>query len=543
MPGTNGAEIARAYVLVVPSLEGSQKRLTEELVPGAEAAGREAGEKGGAHLKDGIAKAAKLAAAAFTAAMAGATALIKQSIDAYAETEQLAGGITKLFGDEAAVKVMEHAAEAYKTAGVSANSYLQSVTGISAALLKSGISAEEAAEVADVAMRSMADNANTFGTKTAEELSAVYQALARGNFTLLDNLSLGYGGSRKGMEELIKDANAYAKATGRAATLSIDNFADIVTAIDLIQEKTGIAGTTVKEAEQTISGSLGMLRASWTNLVAGFGDPAADIDALVDNVIRSVGSVATNITPTIKRIVDGLTKALPSIVKQVADMVPELLPSILEAVVTLAVSLAHELPSIIETITRVIVDNAELFIDAAIDVALALVQAVPRILNVLLPELPNLISKLLNPETGLLSKDNIELFIQAATDIVSAIVLALPDIVIGLLDAFPGMIDNLLNPETGLLSRENINKMIDAGGRLGAALVEGIITAVGRSKSAIGATLGFDSSVMAGALGVDPSLMAGAVTNSTTIGSVTVNSNANNFAGLMADIRRASAQA
>ena len=539
MAESKGAEIARAYVLVVPSLEGSQKRLTEELVPAAETAGKEAGEKGGSHLKDGIAKAAKLAAAAFTAAMAGATALIKQSIDAYAETEQLAGGIQKLFGDEAAVKVMTNAAEAYKTAGVSANDYMQAVTGISAALLKSGISAEEAADLADVAMRSMADNANTFGTKTAEELSLVYQALARGNYTLLDNLSLGYSGSKQGMTELIKDANAFAKATGRAADLSIDNFADIVTAIELIQEKTGIAGTTVKEAEGTISGSLSMLKASWTNLVAGFGDPGADIDALVDNVIRSLGSVASNVTPTVKRIVDGLTKALPDIVKQVASMASELLPSVLEAVVMLATSLAHELPSILETVTSVIVDNAELFIQAAIDVALALVQAVPRILNVLLPKLPDLIQSITSELT---KPENLELFIQAATDTVSAIVLALPDIIVGLLDAFPGMIDDLLNPKTGLLSQENIQKMIEAGGKLGSALVQGIITAVGRSKSAIGATLGFDSSVMAGALGVDPSLMAGAVTNSTTIGTVNVNSNSNNLSGLLSDIRRAAAE-
>ena len=439
MASTTGAEIARAYVLVVPSTQGAQKRLTEELVPEAEIASEKAGHAGGEKFKSAMGVAAKAAAAAMAAAIAGAAALIKSSISAYADTEQLTGGIEKLYGD-ASQQVIQAASQAYKTAGVSANAYLQSVTGISAALLKSGVSAEEAAALADRAMRDMADNANTFGTKSAEELSLVYQALARGNYTLLDNLSLGYGGSKQGMEELIKDANAYAKATGRAADLTIDNFADIVTAIGLVQEKTNIAGTTAKEAEGTISGSLAMLSASWQNFIAGLGDPNADLDALVSNVIGSFQAVSTNVLPTVKRIADGLVKALPDLVKQVAEFLPTLLPTVLEAVVTLATSLAEMLPDVLESIVQVIVDNAEMLIGAAIDVANAIIEAVPRILDVLSPAIPGIIEKLIKV---ILDPKNLETWVNAAMDIATNIVENLPDIIQTIADALPAQIEKL----------------------------------------------------------------------------------------------------
>ena len=440
MPETKGAEIARAYVLVVPSLQGAQKSITEELVPGATAAGKEAGEKGGIQLKEGFVKAAKVAAAAAAAAMAGAVALVKQSLDAYAETEQLAGGIQKIFGDDAAVKVMEHAAEAYKTAGLSANAYMQTVTGVSAALMKSGVSAEEAAELADQAIRQMADNANTYGVKTTEEIGQVYAALSRGNYTMLDNLSLGYAGTKKGMEDLIKDANAFAKATGRAADLSIDNYADIVTAIGLVQESIGIAETTVKEAEGTISGSLSMLSGSWQNFIAGLGDPNADLDALIANVMSSFTAVTGNILPTVQRIASNLVKALPGLVQQTADIIGTLAPTVLEAVVTLAVAIADELPNLLETLMGVIVDNAEMLIGAAVKVANALVEAAPRLVEVLGPAIPGIIDQLIGV---LLDPKNLETWVTSAMGIATHIVENLPDIINTIALALPAEIEKL----------------------------------------------------------------------------------------------------
>lgn len=469
-----GAEVARAYVLIVPSLQGAQKTITDELVPGAETAGKEAGEKGGRHMREGFAKAAKLAAAATVTAMAGAVALIKQSLEAYAETEQLAGGIQKLFGDEAAAKVMENAAQAYKTAGMSANQYMQSVTGISAALLKSGVSAEEAAQLADDAMRAMADNANTFGTKTTEELAGVYSALARQSWAVLDQLNLGYGGTRAGMQALIADANAYAKATGRAADLSIDNFGDVVTAIGLIQEKIGIAETTVKEAEGTISGSLGMLQASWQNLVAGFGDPGADVETLVSQVMASLQSVANNIVPTVQRIARGITTALPSIVQQVAAMVPVVFPDVLAAVVTLATSLAEELPGILESLMTILTDNSDMLINAAITICAALVAAAPRLIEVLADAIP----KILIGDDGqggiigeLTKPENQEEFVLGAIKIATALVEAIPRIVKPLIDNAPDIVARLVS---AFQTQESQDAFAEAGKELGRALWNGI---------------------------------------------------------------------
>lgn len=463
----NGAEIARAYVLVVPSTQGAQKSLTKELVPEAEAASHEAGTKGGAAFKSALTTAAKATAAAMAAAVAGAAALIKSSLDAYANTEQLAGGIEKLFGTDAANTVLTNAADAYKTAGMSANDYMQQVTGISAALLKSGISAEEAAVKADEAMRQIADNANTFGRLSAEELGNVYSALARGSFQVLDQLSLGYGGTKTGMQQLIRDANAYAKATGRAADLTVDNFADIVTAIGLIQEKQGIAGTTMKEAEGTISGSLSMLSASWRNFIAGLGDPNADLDALVDNVMSSLDAAASNIIPTIDRIAKALVRSLPDMVRKVAEWLPTVLPTVLEALVTLATSIAEQLPGILETLITVLTDNSEMLIGAAISIALALVNAVPRIITALGPMIPKIVTDLVD---GFV--DHIEDFILGAIDIVIAIVEATPRIIADLINNIPKIVDKLV---AAFQDPDNQEKMVEAGKTLGKALLRGLM--------------------------------------------------------------------
>lgn len=475
MAEKNGAEIARAYVLVVPSLQGAQKELTKELVPEAEQASYEAGTKGGEKFKAAMGAAAKAAAATMAAAVAASVKLIKESLDAYAETEQLQGGIFKLFGDEAGLKVIEASAQAYKTAGLSANEYMKQVTGISAALLKSGISADEAARKADEAMRQIADNANTFGRLSAEELGEVYSALARGSYQVLDQLSLGYAGTKTGLKQLISDANDYAKATGRAADLTEDNFADIVTAIGLIQEKSGIAGTTVMEAEQTIAGSLSMLSASWQNFIAGLGDPNADIENLVANVLHSLDAVQKNILPTIQRIVQGVTAALPDLVRGVAEMIPVILPDLLNAVVVLATSIAEELPGILETLVGVLVDNAELFVGAAIDIALALVNATPRLVNVLVDAIP----KILGGEDGnggilgeLTSPENQEAFVLAAIAIATAVVEGVPRIIEAILPMVPTVIENLSG---AFQSEESQEAFAEAGKALGKALINGIL--------------------------------------------------------------------
>ena len=206
----------------------------------------------------------KVGGVALGAAATGVGALTKSAIDSYGEFEQLAGGVEKLFGD-ASDTIMQYAIGAYKTSGLSANEYMQQATSFSASLINSlGGDTQKAAELADVAMRSMSDNWNTFGTDVSAVQNA-YAGFAKQNYTMLDNLKLGYGGTKTEMERLIDDANDYAESIGESGDLSIDSFADIVQAIELVQKKQNIYGTTSKEAATTIQGSIGMTKASWQN--------------------------------------------------------------------------------------------------------------------------------------------------------------------------------------------------------------------------------------------------------------------------------------
>ena len=294
--------------------------------------------------------------AAVGASAAAVGALTKQAVQAYANYEQLAGGVKKLYGD-AADELMSYAEQGYKTSGMSANKYMELATSFSASLINSlGGDQSAAAKQTDVAMRAISDNFNTFGGDITNVQNA-FQGFAKGQFNMLDNLRLGYGGTKSEMERLIADANEYAEANGMAADLSIDSFSDIVTAIDLIQQKQGIAGTTAKEAATTIEGSLNMTKAAWENLVTGFADPDADIGQLMDNlVVAIVGEnegegLLNNITPAIERAMEGIgtlvEKAAPVISEHLPKMIETLLPSLITAVTQLVVGLITSLPTII----------------------------------------------------------------------------------------------------------------------------------------------------------------------------------------------------
>ena len=265
---------------------------------------------------------AKAGAAAIGAA-AGAVALLgKSSISAYADTEQLVGGVKKLYGnmgmsvedyaksvgksvsevnaewkrnEQAQKLVLDNAKEAFRTTGLSSNEYMEQATSFSAALINSlGGDTVKAAEQTDVAMRAISDNYNTFGGDM-QNIQYAFQGFAKQNYTMLDNLKLGYGGTKTEMQRLIDDANTWAEENGKAADLSIDSFSDVVTAIEYIQEKQGIAGTTAREASTTIAGSIGMVKAAWENLVSGLADPEADISTLVTNLVDSVKVAGKNL--------------------------------------------------------------------------------------------------------------------------------------------------------------------------------------------------------------------------------------------------------
>ncbi len=279
-------------------------------------------------LKSGLATAAKVGAAALTAAATGVAALTKASIDQYAQYEQLVGGVDTLF-KTASDKVQQYAANAYKTAGMSANEYMNTVTSFSASLIKSlGGDTEKAAQKADQAITDMADNANKMGT-SMEMIQNAYQGFAKQNYTMLDNLKLGYGGTKEEMQRLLKDAE---KLSG--IKYDISSYADIVDAIHVVQTEMGITGTTAKEAASTISGSLSMAKAAWKNLLTGVGDDTADLGTLIDNLVDSVSTAAGNIVPRIGRILSGMGEVVAQLAPIIAQELPELISTMLPALVS-----------------------------------------------------------------------------------------------------------------------------------------------------------------------------------------------------------------
>ena len=296
------------------------------------------------------------------AAMATGKAIVnlsKQVVEGYAEYEQLTGGVETLFKTSSDA-VMEYAENAYKSAGLSANEYMSTVTSFSASLLDSlGGDTEKAAEYADRAVVSMADNANKMGTDISMIQNA-YQGFAKQNYTMLDNLKLGYGGTQQEMQRLIADAAAMTDVqeqlgiTVDASSMSFDN---IVNAIQVMQENMGIAGATAAEAEGTISGSVASMKAAWENLTVGFADENANIDELMDEFLASVGTVADNILPVVERILGNVFNSL-------ADNAPEMLKKGVELFMQIAMGAIRAIPGIIKSIPEIVSAIADGFVDA-----------------------------------------------------------------------------------------------------------------------------------------------------------------------------------
>lgn len=274
---------------------------------------------------------------AIGAAAATATvAITKMAVSAYADYEQLVGGVETLFKDSAG-KVLEYANQAFQTAGVSANEYMQQVTSFSASLLSSlAGDTDKAADVANMALIDISDNANKMGS-SLESVTLAYQGFAKGQYMLLDNLKLGYGGTKTEMERLLKEAQAL---TG--VKYDINNLADVYSAIHAIQEQLGIAGTTMKEAETTITGSIGMVKASWQNLLTAMAG-GGDLDRAINNFVYSFDKVAANLMPVIERTLLGLgqalQKTLPMLVQTVVSALVQQIPNLVMAVYNMIVGL------------------------------------------------------------------------------------------------------------------------------------------------------------------------------------------------------------
>ena len=321
--------------------------------------------------------------AAVSTALSG---LVVAGVKSYADLEQNLGGVETLFKDSSD-KVIKNAQNAYKTAGVSANEYMAGVTSFSASLLQSlSGNTEKAADIADMAFRDMSDNANKFGTDMSSIQNA-YQGFAKQNYTMLDNLKLGYGGTKTEMERLLKDAQKISKVK-----YDISNLSDVYNAIHVIQENLGVTGTTAKEASETISGSIASMKSSFDNFLNGSGNPE-QLSETITNVLKNVGTAIAKLAPNIlSGVVTLIKELLPQISKMIVDLVPQLLESITQLIDNLLDYISNNTEELSKTIgdlvTKIVLfitDNLPKIIEGALLIIIALAEGIAENIDVIIP--------------------------------------------------------------------------------------------------------------------------------------------------------------
>lgn len=433
----------------------------------------------GEKLKSGLGGAAKAIGIAVGAAATGVAALATSAVKNYANYEQLVGGVETLFKSSAGA-VQQYAAEAYKTAGLSANEYMETVTGFSASLLQSlGGDTEKAAKYADTAIRDMSDNANKMGT-SMELIQNAYQGFAKQNYTMLDNLKLGYGGTKSEMERLILDAEALDSSFTASRDVNGElamSYADIVDAIHIVQTDMGILGTTAAEASSTIQGSLSALGSAWTNLVTGIANENADLSGLVGTFAESVATAAQNILPRISQVLQGIGEVIVQLAPVIADALPTLiadvLPSLISAAITLIQSLGQALlqnlptlistvlqgitqiitaiaeaaptfvPAVVEVILQIVqtlIDNLPLLLDAVLQLVMGVVEGLIAAIPIIIEALPQIINSIL---TFLL--ESIPQLVDAGMQLFMGLIGALPEIITAIVAALPQIITSIVN--------------------------------------------------------------------------------------------------
>lgn len=420
--------------------------------------------------------AVKASAAAVGAASAGVAALGTACINAYADYEQLVGGVETLFKDSADT-IQTYADNAYKTAGLSANEYMETVTSFSASLLQSlDGDTEKAAAAADLAITDMADNANKMGT-AMESIQYAYQGFAKQNYTMLDNLKLGYGGTKEEMQRLLADAE---KLSGVKYDLS--SYADIVEAIHVIQTEIGITGTTAKEASTTIQGSVASMKAAWANLMVGMADDTQDFDLLLSNFIESIGTVADNLLPRIGVVIEGMGKLVAGLAPEIASALPTLTNELLPNLVELGVqsisalvqgiqengdSLAAGALSIVGTLAEGIAELLPMVADTAASLVVSLADGLTESLPNIIPIAIETISTLVENLT-----ENANTVIDAGIQIILALgeglIAALPQ----LIETVPQIVINIAN-----VINDNAPKLVDTALYLITRLATGLLAA------------------------------------------------------------------
>lgn len=484
----------------------------------------------------------------------------KQSLEAYSNYEQLVGGVETLFGaggksleeyaksvgmsvDKAKGQydklmgaqstVIKNANNAYKTAGLSANEYMDTVTSFSASLIQSlGGDTAKAAKYANTAITDMSDNANKMGTDMSS-LQNAYSGFAKGNYTMLDNLKLGYGGTKEEMQRLLKDAEKLPGAMGRKFNLS--NYADVVEAIHLVQDHMGITGTTAKEASTTIEGSTNAMKSAWQNLLAGMADDNANFGELVGNLVDSVTTFGKNVIPRVQQIIKGmatvatqlLKEVVPQIVKEIPPLLSETLPMLIDALTAVGQSVIQVLPTLmpivsdgIMQIVQGIITLLPEFLNAGLQMLTSLIQGITQALPQLIAMLPTIVQ-----QTADVIIQNLPTIIQAGLQLlvalINGIVQALPQL-IAMLPTIIGTIEGILIANLPLIIKtgfqilvalikgliqslpqliawtprvimaivsvlvQNLPKMLSMGGQLLGSLISGIGSKIGSLGSAIG---------------------------------------------------------
>nr|DAJ73104.1 MAG TPA: tail tape measure protein [Caudoviricetes sp.] len=393
----------------------------------------------------------------------------KQSIAGFAEQEQLIGGVDTLFKENSAA-VQQYAAEAYKTAGLSANQYMETVTGFSASLLQSlGGDTAAAADKANMAITDMSDNANKMGTDMTSIQNA-YQGFAKQNYTMLDNLKLGYGGTKQEMERLLADAEKFS-----GIKYDISSYSDIVDAIHVVQTEMGITGTTAKEAATTIQGSANAMKSAWSNLLTGMSNDNLNLDDLVQNMIDAVGTYADNLLPRIQtmlpRLADGMTQLINGLIPYVGPAMETLLPPLVQGIGGLASGIVQALPAVVGAISDVVpmlVQQIMVLLPEIIDAGVEIVMALSSGIGNNLPTLiPATVDAIITIAEGLI--DHIDELIVAAGVLMAGLTQ-------GFIEAAPRLVARL--PEIISAITRGLSNGIVAMGEVGRQLVQGLFNGI-----------------------------------------------------------------
>lgn len=447
--------------------------------------------------------------AAFATASIAVAGLATAAVKSYADYEQLTGGIETLFKGSAD-QMFKYADQAYKTAGMSANQYMETATSFSASLIQGlGGDTAKAAEYANMAITDMSDNANKMGT-SMESIQFAYQGFAKQNYTMLDNLKLGYGGTKEEMQRLLKDAEKMPEAMGRK--FNLNNYADVVQAINVVQQHMGIAGTTAKEASSTISGSFNSVKASWSNLLTALvgESEASTLSDMMPQFVESVKTFAGNIMPVAKTALEGIvslvTQLAPIIIAELPGLLQAILPPLIAVTVELIVQLIAMLPSLLQTLTQALLQALPVLIEALVKFApqfiqgiigligviaavfsdpnmlnmilqggirifMMLIEALPQIIEALSAALPTIINTLV---AFLTDPQIMTMLIKASVMLFLALVKAVPQILGGLLTAFGALIGSLWNG-LGRLFTDFAGKFGNAMGQVFKNAINGVL--------------------------------------------------------------------